>query len=123
MPRPDAFETRTLCNEDYTMRNIIFLASAAAFFAIPHVASAQEGTAAGAATGAVTGAIIGGPVGAVIGAGVGGIAGGIAEQNSRTQPPAGTVVVPSDAITTGSIRQRTCIEDAYGNLSCRNVIR
>jgi hypothetical protein len=54
---------------------------------------------------------------------VGGVAGGIAEQNSRMQPPAGTVVVPSDATTTGSIRQRTCIEDAYGNLSCRNVIR
>ena len=70
-----------------------------------------------------SGAIIGGPVGAVIGAGVGGVAGGIAEQNSRMQPPAGTVVVPSDATTTGSIRQRTCIEDAYGNLSCRNVIR
>ena len=101
------------------MRKIIVLASAAAFFAIPHIASAQEGTAAGVATGAVTGAI----VGAVIGAGVGGVAGGLAEHNSRMQPPAGTVVVPSDATTTGSIRQRTCIEDAYGNLSCRNVIR
>ena len=38
------------------MRNIVVLASAAALFAIPHVASAQEGTAAGMATGAVTGA-------------------------------------------------------------------
>jgi hypothetical protein len=105
------------------MRKIVVLASAAAFFAFPQMASAQEGTAAGAATGAVVGAIIGGPIGAVIGVGVGGVAGGIAERNSRMQPPAGTVVVPSDAITTGSIRQRTCIEDAYGNQSCRNVIR
>ena len=104
------------------MRKIIVLASAAAFFAVPHMASAQEGTAAGAATGAVTGAIIGGPVGAVIGVGVGGVAGGLAEQNSRMQPPAGTVVVPSDA-TIGSIRQRSCIENAYGNLRCRDVIR
>ena len=105
------------------MRKFVVLASAAAFFAIPHVASAQEGAAAGAATGAVTGAIIGGPVGAVIGLGVGGVAGGIAEQNSRMQPPAGAVVIQPDAVTTGSIRQRTCIEDAYGNLSCRDVIR
>ncbi len=123
MPRSGAFDTRTLCHEDYIMRKIIVLASAAAFFAIPHMASAQEGTAAGAATGAVTGAIIGGPVGAVIGAGVGGVAGGLAEQNSRMQPPAGTIVVPSDATTTSSIRQRTCVEDAYGNLRCRDVIR
>ncbi len=105
------------------MRKIVVLASAAAFFAIPQLASAQEGTAAGAATAAVVGAIIGGPIGAVIGVGVGGVAGGLAEQNSRMQPRAGTVVVRSDATTIGSIRQRTCIEDAYGNPSCRNVIR
>jgi hypothetical protein len=90
------------------MRNIVVIASAAALFAIPYMASAQEGTAAGLATGAVAGAIVGGPVGAVIGAGVGGVAGGLAEQNSRMQPPAGTIVVPSDA---------------YGNLRCRDVIR
>ena len=103
------------------MRKIVVFASAAAFFAFPQMASAQEGTAAGLATGAV--AIVGGPVGAVIGAGVGGVAGGLAEQNSRMQPPAGAIVVPSDATTTGSIRQRTCVEDAYGNLRCRDVIR
>jgi len=109
--------------EDYIVRKIILAASAAAFLSIPHLASAQEGTAAGMATGAVTGAIVGGPVGAVIGAGVGGVAGGLAEQNSRAQAPAGTVVVPSDTLTTGSVRQRTCIEDAYGNLRCQDVIR
>jgi len=104
------------------MRKLIVIASAAAFFTIPQLASAQEGTAAGMATGAVTGAIVGGPVGAAIGAGVGGIAGGIAEQNSRAQPPAGVVVVP-DSVTTGSIRQRTCVEDVYGNLACRDIVR
>lgn len=105
------------------MRKTIIAASVAALFAIPHLASAQEGTAAGAATGAVTGAIVGGPVGAAIGAGVGGIAGGIAEQNSRVQPPPPGVVVVPDTPTTGSIRQRTCVQDAYGNQTCREVIR
>src|SRR5215212_7593480 len=94
-------------NEGYIMRKIIVLASAAAFFAIPHIASAQEGTVAGVATGAVTGAIVGGPVGAVIGAGVGGVAGGLAEQNAKMQTAPGIVVVP-EAATTGSINQRTC---------------
>jgi hypothetical protein len=107
------------------MRKLILIASTAALFAVPQLASAQEGTAAGMATGAVTGAIVGGPVGAAIGAGVGGIAGGIAEQNSRMHPPAGVVVapVPADAVTTGSIRQRTCMVDAYGNQTCNEVIQ
>lgn len=107
------------------MRKLILVASMAALFAIPHYASAQEGTAAGMATGAVTGAIVGGPVGAAIGAGVGGIAGGIAEQNAKTLPPAGVVVAPApvDAVTTGSIRQRTCVVDSYGNQSCSEVIQ
>jgi hypothetical protein len=104
------------------MRKVILAASAAALFIMPNLASAQEGTAAGVATGAVTGAIVGGPVGAAIGAGVGGVAGGIAEQNAKTQPPAGVVVVP-DATATGSIHQRTCVEDSYGQLTCRDVIR
>jgi hypothetical protein len=105
------------------MRKLILAASAAALFAAPHLAFAQEGTAAGVATGAVTGAIVGGPVGAAIGAGVGGVAGGIAEQNAKTQPPAGVVVVPSDTVTTGSVRQRTCVEDGLGNRTCQDVIR
>lgn len=105
------------------MRKLILIASTAALFAVPQLASAQEGTAAGMATGAVTGAIVGGPVGAAIGAGVGGIAGGIAEQNARMQPPpAGVIVAPADAVTTGSIHQRTCVVDAYGNQSCSEVI-
>lgn len=104
------------------MRKLVMTISAVALFAVPHLAAAQEGTAAGMATGAVTGAIVGGPVGAAIGAGVGGIAGGIAEQNSKAHPPAGVVVVP-DAATTGSIRQRTCVEDARGVMTCHDVVR
>src|SRR3712207_6468652 len=94
--------------------------SAAALLIMPQLASAQEGTAAGVATGAVTGAIVGGPVGAVVGAGVGGIAGGLAEQNARMQAAPEVVVVP-DAPTTGSIRQRTCTVDAYGQQACTEV--
>ncbi|MBF9195251.1 hypothetical protein I2H36_04315 [Microvirga sp. BT290] len=89
---------------------------------MPHLALAQDGTAAGVATGAVTGAIVGGPVGAVIGAGVGGIAGGVAEQNAKAQS-APNVLVVSDPTTTGSIRQRTCSVDIQGNQSCMDVIR
>lgn len=105
------------------MRHILLAASTAAMLLLPAVASAQEGTAAGVATGAVTGAVVGGPVGAAIGAGVGGIAGGIAEQNSKTPapPPPGVVVV--DPRTTGTVREQTCVTDAVGNQSCREVIR
>lgn len=105
------------------MRKIVMAASAAALFIIPNLASAQEGTAAGVATGAVTGAIVGGPVGAAIGAGVGGVAGGLAEQNAKAQAPAGVVVVPDSTVTTGSIHQRTCVEDAYGQRVCQDVVR
>ncbi len=105
------------------MRKLVLVASTALLFAVPQIASAQEGTAAGMATGAVTGAIVGGPVGAAIGAGVGGIAGGIAEQNAKMQPPPAGVVVVPDATTTGSIRQRTtCVADVYGNQTCSEVI-
>ena len=104
------------------MRKLVLNLSAVALFSAPQLALAQEGTAAGVATGAVTGAIVGGPVGAVIGAGVGGIAGGVAEQNARAQTAPEVVVVP-DPATTGSIRQKTCMVDAYGNQSCTEVIR
>ena len=104
------------------MRKLAIGFSVSALFIMPHLASAQEGTAAGVATGAVTGAIVGGPVGAVIGAGVGGIAGGVAEQNAKTQSAQDATVV-SDPVTTGSIRQRTCSVDIRGNQSCTDVIR
>jgi len=104
------------------MRKFAFILPAAALFVTPHLALAQEGTAAGVATGAVTGAIVGGPVGAAIGAGVGGIAGGIAEQNAKAQAVPDVVVVP-DPATTGSIRQRTCSVDTQGNQACTEVVR
>jgi hypothetical protein len=103
------------------MRKLILAASAAALFALPNLAVAQEGTAAGVATGAVTGAIIGGPIGAAIGAGVGGIAGGVAEQNARANQNR-VYVLPEE---TGSVRtlQQTCVRDAFGNRTCQEVIR
>src|SRR3954462_4060365 len=104
------------------MRKTLLAASAVALFALPTFASAQEGTAAGVATGAVTGAIVGGPVGAAVGAGVGGIAGGLAEQNAKMQRAPGVVVAP-DATTTGSIKQRTCTVDAYGNQACTEIVQ
>jgi hypothetical protein len=115
-----AFFIKYLLMKDHGMRKLAFGLTAAALLLAPHLALAQEGTAAGVATGAVTGAIVGGPVGAVIGAGVGGIAGGAAEQNAKRQA-APDVVVP-DA-TTGSIRQRTCAVDTLGNQSCTEVVR
>jgi hypothetical protein len=109
--------------EATVMRHLLIAASAAALFALPSLATAQEGTAAGVATGAVTGAIVGGPVGAAIGAGVGGIAGGVAEQNAENNP--NRVYVVPDAAATGSVttRQQTCVEDAVGNRTCQEVIR
>jgi hypothetical protein len=103
------------------MRKLAFIFAAASLLTMPQFASAQEGTAAGVATGAVTGAIVGGPVGAVVGAGVGGIAGGLAEQNAKMQTAPGIVVIPE--ATTGSINQRTCTVDTYGNQACTEVVR
>jgi outer membrane lipoprotein SlyB len=108
--------------KDHVMRKLALGLCAAALVLTPHLASAQEGTAAGMATGAVTGAIVGGPIGAVVGAGVGGIAGGAAEQNAKMQSAPEVVVVP-DTATTGSVRQRTCSVDTLGNQSCTEVVR
>jgi hypothetical protein len=117
-----AFFIKSIPMKDHVMRKLAFGLAATALLLAPHLAFAQEGTAAGLATGAVTGAIVGGPVGAVIGAGVGGIAGGAAEQNARRQSAPDVVVVP-DAAATGSIRQRTCSVDTLGNQSCTEVVR
>jgi hypothetical protein len=100
------------------MRKLAIGLSASAFFIMPHLAFAQEGTAAGVATGAIAGAIVGGSVGA----GVGGIAGGVAAQSAKAQPVPDAVSV-SDPATTGSIRQKTCSVDIRGNQSCTEVIR
>jgi phage tail tape-measure protein len=110
--------------EAMDMRKFLMATSVVALFALPSLASAQEGTAAGVATGAVTGAIVGGPVGAAIGAGVGGIAGGVAEQNAKSNPPNRVYVVP-DATTTGTVttRERTCVQDTVGNQTCQEIVR
>ena len=104
------------------MRKLALSLSALVLLSMRQLASAQEGTAAGIATGAVTGAIVGGPVGAAIGAGVGGIAGGVAEQNAKMQSAPDVVVVQDPAVT-GSVRQRTCAVDTYGNQSCTEIVR
>lgn len=103
------------------MKTVLAAASIAALFALPTIATAQEGTAAGVATGAVTGAIVGGPVGAAIGAGVGGVAGGVAEQNAKANQ--NNVYVVPEAGVTGSVSTQTCVQDAYGNRSCQEVVR
>src|SRR5215207_8333958 len=100
------------------MRQVLAVVSFAALIAAPHLALAQEGAAGGAAAGAVTGGVVGGvvggPVGAAVGAGVGAAAGGAADSS-------GTVVVqPGQPAATST---RTCITDAAGNQTCREVVR
>jgi hypothetical protein len=43
-------------------------------------------------------------------------------QNARMQAGPKVVVVP-DAMAAGSIRQRTCSVDVYGNQACTEVVR
>jgi hypothetical protein len=119
--QPRSSSEDTLMKVD-VMRKLAMGLSTAALLIMPHLASAQGGTAADLATGAVTGAIVDGPAGAVIGTGVGGIAGGVTEQNAKAQSASGVVVVP-DVTTTGSIRQRTCSVDISGNQSCTEIVR
>ena len=100
------------------MRKVLAVVSFAALIAAPHLALAQEGAAGGAAAGAVTGGVVGGvvggPVGAAVGAGVGAAAGGAADSS-------GTVVVQQGQPATTSTR--TCVTDAAGNQTCREVVR
>ncbi len=99
-------------------KSIIGLAAVAALFALPNVASATDaGAAAGATTGAIGGAIVGGPVGAVVGAGAGAVVGGA---TTGPNPPTGSVVVEERTPTT---REQTCVQDAAGNRTCREVVR
>jgi hypothetical protein len=109
-----AFFIECILVKDRVMRKLAIRLSASALFIMPHLAFAQEGTAANVMTGTVTGAAVGGPVGAGVG--------GIAEQNARAQSTPDVVVIP-DPATTGSIRQRTCSVDMRGNQSCTEVIR
>jgi hypothetical protein len=98
-------------------KSIIGLAAVAALFALPNIASATDsGAAAGAVTGGVAGAVFGVPFGAAIGAGAGAVAGGAATGPNTT----GTVVIQERNPTS---REQTCVQDAAGNRTCREVVR
>jgi len=104
------------------MRKALAIVSFAALIAAPGLSLAQDGAAAGAASGAVTGGVVGGvvggPVGAAVGAGVGAAAGGAA---GGAADNTGTVVVQPGQPATSTTR--TCVTDAAGNQSCREVTR
>ena len=81
-------------------KSVLSLAAAAALFALPGMAFADEaGAAAGAARGAATGAAVGGPAGAAVGAAVGGTAGGVATGPDRDR----ATVEQRRVETTGSV--------------------
>jgi hypothetical protein len=103
------------------MKRMITAVALGGLLALSGPALAQNGgdLAAGAATGAVGGAIVGGPVGAAAGAAVGAAAGAIA--GAASEPKAtGTIIVEEPA---PAVRERTCVEDAAGNETCREVVR
>jgi uncharacterized protein YcfJ len=98
-------------------KSIIGLAAVAALFALPNSASATDaGAAAGAVTGGVAGGLVGGPVGAAVGAGAGAVVGGATSGPNTT----GTVVIQE---RNPSTREQTCVTDAAGNRTCREVVR
>src|SRR3954469_11398424 len=86
--------------------------------AVPDVAAAQQGTTTGALTGALTGGLVGGPIGAVIGGVAGAAIGGAAE--SGAEPEAYEVRRPAGG---ARVIQRTCVQDAAGNQTCRDMVR
>jgi hypothetical protein len=60
--------------------------------------------------------VVGGPVGAAVGAGAGAIVGGATTGPNTT----GTVVIEERSPST---REQTCVQDAAGNRTCREVVR
>jgi hypothetical protein len=99
---------------------LITFATAGVLLAMPSlVLASDQGAAAGATAGAVTGAVVGGPVGAAVGAGVGAIAGGAAS-GPNTATTGSATVIEQRAPTT---REQTCVSDAAGNRTCREVVR
>ncbi len=107
-------------------KSLTALFAVAGLMAVPTVAPASDGgAAAGAVTGGVIGGVVGGPVGAAIGAGAGAIVGGTTTGPNPppavvAEPPAtGTVVIDRPA----TMREQTCVQDAYGNRTCREVVR
>jgi hypothetical protein len=88
--------------------------------ALPVPASASDqGTIGGAAIGALGGALVGGPVGAMIGAGVGGLVGATVS----APEPARASEVSSGRPNGPTVRETTCVQDAAGNRTCREIAR
>jgi hypothetical protein len=105
------------------MRKFLMAATAAAALVImPGVASADPdaagGAAAGAAVGAGTGFLIGGPIGAAVGAGVGGTVGAGAASSPRHREE---VVIEREGRE--RVRERDCVRDSFGNVTCTEVRR
>ncbi|MEJ1157486.1 hypothetical protein [Prosthecomicrobium sp. N25] len=106
------------------MRSFMIAAvSAAALFALPTIASAQNmqnnaagGVAAGATAGAIGGAIVGGPIGAAAGAVIGGTVGGAAGAASE---PNRVYVAPQP----GVVVDRDCVQDPAGRVTCVERVR
>lgn len=103
------------------MRKMLMAATAAvALMAMPGMASADPNAAANAAGGAAVGAgvgfLVGGPIGAAVGAGVGGTVGaGTTTPHVREE-----VVIDRDR---RPVRERDCVRDSFGNVSCTEVRR
>jgi phage tail tape-measure protein len=96
----------------------IIVGSLALALAFPGLAAAQEGIATGAVTGAITGGLVGGPIGAVIGGVAGAALGDAAAVTSQSEP-----LVVQNPVTAPVMIQRTCVRDAAGNQTCREIIR
>ena len=104
------------------MRKFLMIAaSAAALVVMPNLASADPdaagNAAAGAAVGAGAGFLIGGPVGAAVGAGVGGTVG------AGTAPRTREEVVIERERRPSRVRERDCVRDSFGNVSCTEIRR
>jgi hypothetical protein len=102
------------------MRKTLMAAAAAvALIAMPGLASADPNAAANAAGGAAVGAgvgfLVGGPIGAAVGAGVGGTVGAGTAPQVREE-----VVIERDR---RPVRERDCVRDSFGNVSCTEIRR
>lgn len=99
------------------IRKFLTAAAVSALLVIPVTVRAEDpaaGAAAGAAVGGVTGAIVGGPIGAAVGAGIGGTVGAGAAQERRDREV---------VIERRPVRERDCVRDSFGNVTCREIRR
>ena len=100
-------------------KTLLAAAAVVALIAMPSIASADPDSAgnaaAGAAVGAGVGFAVGGPVGAAVGAGVGGTVGAGSTPRTREE-----VIVHERG---PSVRERNCVRDSFGNVSCTEVRR